>query len=51
MSAAAFNAYQNLRLKQVTKNKSLSLLVINHPLPRKPKAIVSIRFHIHISLI
>ena len=40
MVAAAFNAYQSLRLKQVTKNKSLSLVVINQPLPRLPKAIV-----------
>lgn len=39
MIAAAFNAYQSLRLKQVTGMKELSLIVVNHPLPRNPKAI------------
>ena len=39
MIAAAFNAYQSLRLKQITKIKELSLVVVNHPLPRNPKAV------------
>ena len=36
MAAAAFNTYQNMLLKQVTRNKNLSMVVINHPLPRDP---------------
>ena len=43
MVAAAFNAFQTLWLRQVTNNKRLSLVIINHPLPKKPKAIVSIK--------
>jgi len=39
MIAAAFNAYQSLRLKQITKIMNLSLVVVNHPLPRNPKAV------------
>ena len=39
MIAAAFNSYQSLRLKQITKNKTLSMVVVNHPLPRNPEAV------------
>ena len=39
MAAAAFNTYQNMLLKQVTRNKNLSMVVINHPLPRDPRIV------------
>jgi len=42
MSAAALNAFQNLRLKEVTGNNSLSLQVFNHPLPRRDLSKVNI---------
>ena len=41
MLAAAFNMYQNILLKQVTKDKKFSLVVVNHPLPKLPDQVVS----------
>ena len=34
MAASAFSTFQNIHLKQVTKNRNLSMAVTNHPLPR-----------------
>ena len=39
MSAAAFNTFQNIYLKLLTKNDNLSMEVINHPLPRDLNAV------------
>ena len=46
MSAAALNAFQNLRLKETTGNSSLSLQVFNHPLPRRDFSRVNIAKYI-----
>ena len=32
---AALNAYQNMRLKQIMRNKKFTITVIDHPLPRE----------------
>ncbi len=37
--AAAFSAFQNLHLRLVTRNKNLSLVVTNHPLPRNTEIV------------
>ncbi len=46
MSAAALNAFQNIWLKEVTGDVSLSLQVINYPLPRDDNSSVRMTLQI-----